>query len=82
MRGYAALAPCKAEGDSCESGADCCNGFCRETSRDDNGLPIRQCIPPPEDTCSLIDELCDTPEDCCDTSNLCINGRCSLAPPK
>jgi len=82
MRAYAALAPCKADGETCESGADCCNGFCRETSRTPEGIPIRQCIPPPEDTCSLIDELCDTAADCCDPSFLCIAGRCALPPPK
>ena len=33
MRAYAALAPCKPNGAACESGADCCEGFCRETGR-------------------------------------------------
>jgi hypothetical protein len=82
MRAYAALAPCKPDGETCESGADCCNGFCRETSRSPEGLPIRECIPPPEDTCSLLDELCETAADCCDPNFLCINGRCALPPPK
>jgi hypothetical protein len=82
MRAFAAMAPCKPDGETCESGADCCNGFCRETSRSETGEPIRQCILPPEDACSFLDELCETPMDCCDMTNLCINGRCSLQPPK
>jgi hypothetical protein len=83
MRAYAALAPCKPDGETCESGADCCNGFCRETSRTPDGQPVRECIPPPVDTCSEIDELCETAADCCDPENwLCINGRCALPPPK
>jgi len=30
MRAFAALAPCQQNGVSCETGADCCGGYCRE----------------------------------------------------
>ena len=77
MRAFAALAPCKPNGQSCESGADCCNGFCRETGRTPDGTPILQCVPPPPNTCSNTDELCTTAADCCDPRNICINNRCT-----
>lgn len=80
MRGFAALAPCRPNGESCESGSDCCDGFCRETSRASDGTPVLECVPPP-DTCSNVDELCETPADCCDTSLLCVNNRCTQPTP-
>lgn len=80
MRGYAALAPCRPNGETCESGSDCCGGFCRETSRAADGTPILECVPPP-DTCSNVDELCETSDDCCDKSLLCVNNRCTEPTP-
>jgi hypothetical protein len=77
MRAFAALAPCKPNGQSCESGADCCNGFCRETGRAPDGTPILQCVPPPPNTCSNTDELCTTAADCCDPRSICVNNRCT-----
>ena len=83
MRGFAALAPCVADGATCESGSDCCGGFCRQSGNDPNGAPILQCVPPPMNTCSNVDERCMTPSDCCDPTNLCIGGRCAIQrPPK
>jgi hypothetical protein len=79
MRAFAALAPCKADGSSCESGADCCNGFCRQVAQADGGDPVLVCIPPPN-TCSNIDEKCSTAADCCDPTQQCINSRCSYPP--
>lgn len=81
MRGFAALAPCQQMGASCESGADCCDGYCRQNGNDPNGAPILQCVPPPMNTCSDIDEPCTTPADCCDPGNYCIAGRCAEPPP-
>jgi hypothetical protein len=80
MRAFAALAPCKPNGQSCESGADCCNGFCRETGRTPEGVPILQCVPPPPNTCSNTDELCATAADCCDPRSICVNNRCTARP--
>jgi hypothetical protein len=81
MRAFVALEPCKADGSTCESAAECCNGFCRPTGMTDpDGNPVTACVPPPGG-CSGIDEACTTASDCCDQSALCINGRCALAPP-
>ena len=77
MRAFAALSPCKANNMSCETGDDCCGGFCRETSRAADGTPVLQCVPPPLNTCSNPLEPCTTAADCCDPSNECINGRCA-----
>jgi len=87
MRGFAALAPCLKTAEAgqtpaiCESGADCCDGYCRQTGNDANGAPVLQCVPPPVNMCSNIDEPCTTPEDCCDMTNYCIGGRCAEPPP-
>jgi hypothetical protein len=78
---YVALEPCRALGATCESGVDCCDGFCRETSRAADGTPVLQCVPPPPASCSQVDEFCVTPADCCDQTNLCILNRCALPPP-
>jgi hypothetical protein len=83
MRGFAALAPCVANGATCESGSDCCGGFCRQSGNDANGAPILQCVPAPVNACSNVDEPCVTRSDCCDVADLCIGGRCALPqPPK
>ncbi len=81
MRAFAALAPCKPNNMSCETGADCCGGFCRETSRAADGTPMLQCVPPPVNTCSNTFELCKTAADCCNPANQCINSRCSQVIP-
>jgi hypothetical protein len=85
MRAFAALEPCRANGGSCESAAECCNGFCRQTGNDATG-PILECVPPPENACSNEDEACGVADDCCDKLDLCINKRCATptpdAPPK
>jgi hypothetical protein len=81
MRAFAALAPCKPNNMSCETGADCCGGFCRETSRSADGTPVLQCVPPPVNTCSNVQEPCTTVADCCVQTNMCINGRCAQVIP-
>jgi hypothetical protein len=81
MRAFAALAPCKPQGGDCESGADCCQGFCRETGRSADGGATLQCVPPPVNECSNLDEKCGSAADCCNRAYLCINNRCALPPP-
>jgi hypothetical protein len=81
MRAFAALAPCLANGASCETGSDCCNGYCRQNGNDANGVPILQCVPPPVNMCSNVGEPCKTAADCCDSTDLCIGGRCATPPP-
>jgi len=79
MRAYASLDVCHPEGDSCESGADCCTGFCRQTETDAEGNPVLSCVAQPAD-CSQIDETCQADADCCDvvTGATCINNRCAV----
>ncbi len=70
MRGEWALNPCLELGESCESGFECCEGFCQP---DDNGNFV--CSPPGE--CAQLGEACDTNADCCDESLACIGGYCA-----
>jgi hypothetical protein len=82
MRAFAALEPCKKKGKGCESAAECCDGFCRETSRDEAGGPVLECTPPPENACANIDEACKKASDCCNAQSLCINNRCAAPAPR
>lgn len=83
MRAFVALDPCKPDGSTCESAAECCGGYCRQTGEtDENGMPVLACVPPPEGGCSGIDEACTAASDCCQADALCINGRCALPPPR
>ncbi len=72
LRGFWVLPPCKANGQSCTSGDQCCNGFCRPAG---DGGPL-ECVPPPGG-CSNEYESCSTASDCCNPSDQCINGRCA-----
>lgn len=80
MRAFAALSPCKKRGKRCESAAECCDGFCREIGRDAEGVPALACVPPPENACANIDEVCAAASDCCHSRARCINRRCALPP--
>jgi hypothetical protein len=82
MRAFAALEPCKKKGKGCESAAECCDGFCREVSRDENGEPLLECTPPPENACAEIDEACTEASDCCNSKSQCINSRCAAPAPR
>lgn len=66
-RAFAALDPCTARGGSCQSGIDCCDGFC------ESGM----CVAQPK-RCAKAEEACTQKSDCCDGSNACINGFCSV----
>lgn len=81
MRGFAALDPCRAEGTSCESAAECCGGFCRQTDTGLDGTPVLTCVPPPGG-CSQELEACASTADCCGATSgvQCINGHCAQPP--
>jgi hypothetical protein len=81
MRAFAALEPCRGNGGSCESAAECCTGFCRQTGRDQGG-PVLQCVAPPANACSQVDETCAVAADCCNSHELCINKRCASPAPE
>ena len=70
IRAFAALEPCRENASACETGIDCCCGFCIEG----------KCACKPEDKCADIDEKCDTAADCCDKNASCIGGFCGYVP--
>jgi hypothetical protein len=78
-RGFWVLDPCKADGEECGSGDQCCNGFCSPSGTGPNDPLICSPTTPP---CSMPQEKCTTAADCCDGTNLCINGFCAAAPPQ
>lgn len=77
-RGFWALDPCKMDGEGCEAGDECCNGYCQP---DGDGDLVCSNMPPNGD-CSQPQEICTTGADCCDATNLCINGFCTVQPPQ
>ncbi|MCU0691455.1 MAG: hypothetical protein MUF54_08640 [Polyangiaceae bacterium] len=81
MRGFWALNPCKQVNESCESGSECCEGFCRAVEQD--GATAYVCVTPPVDECSEEYEKCRVAADCCDVQDgyVCINGYCARPTP-
>ena len=77
MRGYWALAPCKGDGQGCQSGTDCCGGYCTPTA--DAGLV---CGSTPNG-CSQVGDKCTTAADCCGANSgvTCINSHCASPTP-
>lgn len=81
-RGFWVLDPCRADGLDCQSGDQCCNGYC-QPSAGDGGAPTLVCSnKPPNASCSKTQEKCTTAADCCDASNTCVNGFCAIPGPK
>ena len=78
MRGFWVVDPCRPNGTSCETGDECCNGFCRAPG--DGGALVCSDKPP---GCAQELEKCTTDADCCGTGSLkCINGTCSKPGPR
>jgi hypothetical protein len=74
-RGYWVVDPCKVDGNTCETGDECCGGYCRPG---DGGLVCTATTP----TCANEFEKCTTTSDCCNSPALqCINGRCAAPVP-
>ncbi len=76
-RAFAALNPCKTDGNSCTSGLDCCSGYCDINEGKTEGT----CVPMV--TCSSLNEKCEVDADCCEakpgeTQNTCIAGYCGF----
>jgi hypothetical protein len=78
-RGFWVLDPCRADGDSCATGDQCCNGFCQPDA--DSGALVCG-AKPPQYSCSGLQDKCATSTDCCDKSHSCIGGFCSPVVPK
>ena len=65
MRGTWALSPCEVTGETCESGFDCCGGFCIDGVCSEDA------------PCSELGDACEVDEDCCDPEMMCIGGFCA-----
>lgn len=68
--------PCREKGESCESGDECCGGYCRANAQ--GAFVCADELPP--DTCAQEYESCETDTDCCadpDVALYCIGGRCA-----
>jgi hypothetical protein len=78
MRGYWALDPCMGDGSGCQSGTECCGGYCGPAP--DGGLVCASV----STGCSADGDRCTTSSDCCGqaTGETCINGVCSAPPPQ
>ncbi len=76
-RGFWTLDPCQADGTTCISGDQCCNGYCEAG---DGGLICSNT--PPNSMCSGLGDKCTTAADCCDSTNACIGGFCSQQGPQ
>ncbi|GMU63233.1 MAG: hypothetical protein AMXMBFR34_49960 [Myxococcaceae bacterium] len=72
-RGYWSLEPCQADGEGCESGDQCCGGYCRGIEA---GAPP-QCQSS-GGGCAREFERCTTDNDCCGFGEgaACVNQRC------
>jgi hypothetical protein len=77
-RAFWVLDPCRADGNGCDSGDECCNGYC-EADGSDGGLICSNT--PPEGQCSAVGDKCSTAANCCDPTNQCVNGFCTVANP-
>jgi hypothetical protein len=73
-RGYWVLDPCRSDGTSCETGDQCCGGYCQPTG-EGGALACSNTIP--SNSCAKEQERCETASDCCDETNECINGFCA-----
>lgn len=72
-RGYWSFDPCRADGATCETGDQCCGGFCRRT--DSGALTCGSDGP----ACSGVYDRCKESADCCDVGRgvRCVNAVCT-----
>jgi hypothetical protein len=80
-RAFAALDPCRKDGDKCTSGIDCCGGYCYLDSTQELTEPTGTCSPKKME-CAKQDERCLSAADCCMTDPsqpplACIAGFCA-----
>ena len=84
MRGFWSLPPCKAEGQSCVTGTDCCGGYCAAGDADGGAEAGAAVCRSTTSGCSSNGNKCNQTSDCCNASEgvTCINHVCSEAPPQ
>jgi hypothetical protein len=75
-RGFWTFDACRADDVDCQSGDECCGGYCRPA---DGGLACTSTPP----SCALEYERCTTDADCCGYGQgiACINGFCAATSP-
>lgn len=78
-RGFWSLDICKPKGDSCQSGDECCDGFCRPSDPLDPSSPK---ICGEGSGCSQLSEKCSKDADCCNPGAKCLGGFCSPVAPQ
>jgi hypothetical protein len=73
MRGFWVVDPCRADGSLCDTGDECCGGYCRP-----NGAGQLTCANI-KTGCAMEFEKCQTTSDCCNAALgfQCINGFCA-----
>ncbi len=83
IRAFAALEPCHAEGDSCETGVDCCKGHCYmgKCGEPPPPPPPPPGEPPPPPRCLMLDEACTSASQCCDAHAVCLRSFCEVPVP-
>lgn len=76
-RGFWVFDPCKSDGTSCDTGDECCGGYCPK-----GGTEFPVCTnTPPVSQCSATQEHCTVDTDCCSTGDVCINSFCTVLGP-
>jgi hypothetical protein len=75
-RGFWVLDPCLKDGEGCDTGDECCNGYC-EANGDGGALICSNTIP----SCASLGDKCKVDADCCDTNASCLNGFCAQSGP-
>jgi hypothetical protein len=75
-RGYWSVDPCRPDGSTCDTGDECCGGYCQSV----NGNLVCTSDRPP---CSAEFEKCETTADCCGAAQgiVCINHICTQGAP-
>jgi hypothetical protein len=77
-RGYWSVEACRADGQTCQTGDQCCGGYCQPEA-DGGALVCSSQMP----SCSGQYEKCSTTSDCCGAAQgvTCVNNICSLSQP-
>jgi hypothetical protein len=73
-RGFWSVDPCHKDGEHCDTGDECCHGYC-EPVGDGGALQCSSQVP----MCSSLYDKCTQTSDCCGASGgsiMCINGYC------
>jgi hypothetical protein len=75
-RGFWSFETCRPDTQNCETGAQCCGGYCQQ---DDGGLACTSSPP----SCSALYEKCARDSDCCGAHSgvTCINNLCGQSQP-